>query len=393
MKRWFKRRSKQSGSNVGEQTLTVPGASQRESSPTASHHQISPIPSHPPSPCVTMVGIPLKMIAQRQDQFPQVSLERRYEVRDITKQRVATSLGFEDFETAGNHVQSKHVPEQMKSDFEAVPVVLFPGGDPGQGLLRIFDVIQTPCRLDFDDNFHPATYRTTFPVFHTAALNVGERARAADFARFSHGGRLHEQGLSAATFSLWRRISMAADFLHHKELVIVPLGMGAFLRNLHLNDRSLPPEDTKHLRFLMADKMLEAISTFKKFHIHLCLQTGTNEANMNFNAFASAIDNMNVDLKCSLYINVDACALAQRLSDQKRKVVLVNAANRCLLGNHWFRDGARFAIDENLHRRSTLLSTASLLLNGGITPKYDSTQLSLTTMQVGGTIIDLERTI
>eukprot|EP00419_Tripos_fusus_P062755 CAMPEP_0172907818 /NCGR_PEP_ID=MMETSP1075-20121228/179587_1 /TAXON_ID=2916 /ORGANISM="Ceratium fusus, Strain PA161109" /LENGTH=62 /DNA_ID=CAMNT_0013765497 /DNA_START=44 /DNA_END=228 /DNA_ORIENTATION=- len=52
------------------------------------------------------------------------------------------------------------------------------------------------------------------------------------------------------------------------------------------------------------------------------------------------------------------------------KVGLLNGANRELIGNHWFEDGARFAIDENLHRRSASLARAALLLNMGTAARH-----------------------
>ena len=110
---------------------------------------------------------------------------------------------------------------------------------------------------------------------------------------------------------------------------------------------------------------------------------------------------------------MDSLQLAHELSSGPLKVAVLNGANRKLCGNHWFQSwslkeasyntlhynkynvkqhnmkynlikniisyiiiyyngragGARFAIDENLHRRSASLSRASLLLNFDTEPR------------------------
>merc|ERR1719359_2643496 len=67
--------------------------------------------------------------------------------------------------------------------------------------------------------------------------------------------------------------------------------------------------------------------------------------------------------------NVDCLQLAHDISSSQwsvkalPKVALLNGASRKLVGNHWFQGGARYAIDENLHRRSASMARAALLLN------------------------------
>merc|ERR1711920_663869 len=79
--------------------------------------------------------------------------------------------------------------------------------------------------------------------------------------------------------------------------------------------------------------------------------------------------------------NCDALELAHDLAVQSKaandgvnKVGLLNGANNKLLGNHWFSKGARQAIDENLHRRSSPMCVASLLLNMATEPQKRSVQ-------------------
>jgi len=45
------------------------------------------------------------------------------------------------------------------------------------------------------------------------------------------------------------------------------------------------------------------------------------------------------------------------------KDTYLNGANRKLIGNHWFGERAKTAIDENLHRRSSSASIISNCLN------------------------------
>merc|ERR1711869_74519 len=76
--------------------------------------------------------------------------------------------------------------------------------------------------------------------------------------------------------------------------------------------------------------------------VHLCIQFDNEEAQRNADALIR---------------------LAQELAKSSPNVVLVNGANRRLIGNHWFGDHARRAIDENLHRRSWKMAALAYLLN------------------------------
>jgi len=189
--------------------------------------------------------------------------------------------------------------------------------------------------------------------------------------------------------------------------------MGAFLRNLAANDsRYSDPMEMRRLRRRVADEFMHAIvdlcvvksdaardtaetsgaakatSSSKARapaptpvvpklkgpkHVHLCLVCANNESIDNHNCFVEAAaeklrENSGLSSVLHFRRNVDALQLAHDLlrSDPEGralKVGLLNGTNRELCGNHWFEDGARFAIDENLHRRSASLARASLLLN------------------------------
>jgi len=95
--------------------------------------------------------------------------------------------------------------------------------------------------------------------------------------------------------------------------------------------------------------------------------------------------------------NVDALDLARTLAsvdgpaDQVRPVGMLNGANNKLLGNHWFAHGAKKAIDENLHRRSTVMCLGSLLMNMATAPQQRSFQeLANNVSLIGGTVVDLQ---
>jgi len=187
--------------------------------------------------------------------------------------------------------------------------------------------------------------------------------------------------------------------------------MGAFLRNLAANDsRYSDPMEMRRLRRRVADEFMHAIvdlcvlkedaardaasgaakatsrsearapaptPVLPKLkgpkHVHLCLVCANNESIENHNCFVEAAadrlrDNRGLSSVLKLRRNVDSMQLAHHLLRSgpegcAMKVGLLNGANRELCGNHWFQDGARFAIDENLHRRSASLARASLLLN------------------------------
>eukprot|EP00927_Polykrikos_kofoidii_P035630 TRINITY_DN30184_c0_g1_i1.p1 TRINITY_DN30184_c0_g1~~TRINITY_DN30184_c0_g1_i1.p1 ORF type:complete len:1013 (-),score=188.80 TRINITY_DN30184_c0_g1_i1:456-3494(-) len=243
-----------------------------------------------------------------------------------------------------------------------------------------------------------------FWVLHGAAINVGETAQAEDFGQYSMPAPVDELSRKAKLANdqvtcrvldenkyvhdigeLWRCAFDAAAQLAADDIVVFPWGMGAFLRNLHLLD-SIYGDAVKmrHLKSRMADGLFKAAaSTPAVTRIHVCLMDNSYESRVNYNVIvergiANAKKHPELASRVKFYRNVDSFGVASRLSnkqqlmtthraDEVRRVVLLNGANRKLLGNHWFANGARTAIDENLHRRSTVMSLGSLLLNGGAT--------------------------
>lgn len=307
-------------------------------------------------------------------------------------------------------------------------------------LLGQFDCLAVPARADYDACFrsletdalghhqhaHPAPvladcdgpegFTGWFWVVHVAAPNIGESTQAEDFVAYSeeehhapspplptstHVGSTSrccwkQQGmLSRPTRRLnqdlyvhdmgriWRNSLLAMGHLGVQEAVFFPLGMGAFLRKLSLNDdRYAEPRVLLKLRRRVAGELMNAIaetcigaSSKGPRHVHLCLVCMGAEAIDNHNCFLEAAAaklrecpklmdvlklRQNVD---SLQLAAKDLAPATKDGRSAPKVGILNGANRKLIGNHWFQTGARLAIDENFHRRSASMARAALLLN------------------------------
>merc|ERR1719414_208987 len=126
------------------------------------------------------------------------------------------------------------------------------------------------------------------------------------------------------------------------------------------------------LRRRVAIRFMESLEKAPKtMKTHLCLQFGSEEAQRNADAFLRALVGdpemgrkaASVKDRVILIPEGDSLDVANGLASKSDKVLLVNGANRQLLGNHWFAGRAKIAIDENLHRRSWRLAALSYLLN------------------------------
>lgn len=114
----------------------------------------------------------------------------------------------------------------------------------------------------------------------------------------------------------------------------------------------------------------------KPMRIHLCLSVAhAQESIENHNVFIEAASQKAKTFPrlrdlLQIHRNIDVLQVAINLSGQSSlKVAVLNGANRKLIGNHWFTDGASLAIDENLHRRSASMARIALLLNSGVAPR------------------------
>jgi len=244
-------------------------------------------------------------------------------------------------------------------------------------VLDRFSVISVPAKMDFDANFTKVQdeKNTLFTVHHIAAINIGEERHATDFVEYCHANsRLLDENRYVRDMSTIFRIALATQ--HHggnMHAVWFPLGMGAFLRLLPKYDATYTDERMRKLRRRLADSFVREVhslfETSNMMSVHLCIGDKSPEAIQNAIAFMSAIVDFKPPLeRLSVWWNADASAVAQFLANQclpnVMSVSLVNGANSLMIGNHWFANGADRAIDENLHRRSLLMSLMAFLVNG-----------------------------
>jgi len=338
----------------------------------------------------------------------------------------------------------KYFVDSEQPNREAGPLTQQGSGFIGRAqecyLLGQFDCLAVPARADYDACFRsfeasvsgvhqhsssapvladcdgPEGFAGWFWVVHVAAPNIGESTQAEDFVAYSeeephspphvlptstHVGitspscwkqqstlnrptrRLHEDLYVRDMGRIWRNSLLAMGHLGVEDAVFFPLGMGAFLRKLSLNDdRYAEPRLLLKLRRRVAGELMNAIadtcvgaSSRGPRYVHLCLVCIGAEAIDNHNCFLeAAATKLRECPKLSdvlqLRQNVDSLQLAARdLAPATKggcgtpKVGILNGANRKLIGNHWFQTGARLAIDENFHRRSASMARAALLLN------------------------------
>lgn len=287
--------------------------------------------------------------------------------------------------------------------------------------------------------------KARFWVLHAAAINIGENERAEDFEEYTFGnspmqddldGSGQSKGFVSACLGfegeqrprftknqrriarqldakrykrdmgeLWNVAFQAAVQLRVQHLIVFPFGMGAFLRNLHKCDPQYSDEGKiRGVRRYVADGLAEAVANVAvpaSLKVHLCLVHGSPEGRSNHNVLIEALGEKartypNIRSLLQVHRNLDALKLATQLCDLCKPsrdgvhpVAMLNGANKKLLGNHWFSYGARFAIDENLHRRSASMALASLLLNGGAQPRHREVhELHDTVRFLGGKVIN-----
>jgi len=335
----------------------------------------------------------------------------RRHVRLNTREKVRKELGLEFFgEPAG---QAKYMPPAIEGThlFRDVGKAAQEGtaraGD--FNLLGRYDVccVKTCADLDRKWNWLKGQ-KMDFWVAHAVAVNVGESVDAPDFTDFQK----HDNEL-AKTFDEWKYIEAMGHIMDNivsvctqlqiKQMVFFPFGMGAFLRHLGRIDSNFShDEEMQRLRRALAVRMVESWAKLPAgLQVHLCLQFSTEEAQRNADALLRAIvGNVDLGKKASpikdrivIIPEGDALNVASDLAVRSDNVLLVNGANRQLIGNHWFASRARMAIDENLHRRSWRLAAIAYMLN-----EYDGEQsipqrqhdtLAKRVKQLGGTVVDL----
>lgn len=405
--------------------------------------------------------------------------ELRYRARDETARRVMLDLSsrpeaqldFEDqaFTIVKQVLSASKPPPAIRAQFEKARLFVDAASWPAPGvgpsapsnaaappnaqegasennkmyLLGKSECMAIPARADFGANFEPIFgaktdcdgpngFRGWFYILHMGAPNIGEGDQADDFMAYakatgSSAPSLDEERYLGDIRRLWQNAILAMANLGVDDGVLFPIGMGAFLRNLKLQDEAyMDYYKMRSLRRGIADQLMSVISELygeqmappppgnqkaarggagvprMPKQIHLCLAVadgpGQGETVHNHNVFVEAAGAI-VDSFPSLpsilkfHRNQDLLQITQDLAENATsplKVAALNGANRKLFGNHWFSTGASLAIDENLHRRSASLARAALLLNQGIVPKERRrTELVETVEALGGKVVDL----
>lgn len=296
----------------------------------------------------------------------------RDNVRNGTMEQVVKRLGlvaFGDDARCARSAPSTHKETTLFIDQSAVAAEGFaPAG--GQNLLGRYDCIALRVCADYDSSWKFIQgNRPNFWVLHAAAVNVGENVRTSEIADFRKESlaSLDEDKYLKAMLRIFDNVMLACTTLEAEHLVLFPFGMGAFLRNLHLLDATYNDERAlQNLRCAIVAKLVQALeSSLPTLRIHVCLVAGNLEARCNVDAFIRGFRAASQSIKdrTQMWSGADAFQLTHELASQSSKVILLNGANRRLLGNHWFEGGAKRAIDENLHRRSWMMSALAYLLN------------------------------
>jgi len=335
----------------------------------------------------------------------------RLQVRLSTRDKVRRELGLGFFGEPAALARS--MPPQVSSSClfrdvsEAAQEGIAPAG--GYNLLGRYDVccVKTCADLDRKWSFLKGQ-KFDFWVAHAAAVNIGESVDAPDFGDFR---KLESEAMKV--LDGWKYIEAMGHIMDNivsictklqiKRMVFFPFGMGAFLRHLGQIDASfLQDEEMLKLRRALAARMVESWARLPQgLKVHLCLQFATDEAQRNADAFLRALSANTASGHRSPLVKDrvvvipegDALNVASDLAVRSDGVLLVNGANRRLIGNHWFAGRARAAMDENLHRRSWRLAALSYVLNGHggeqDTPRRHRDTLAERVRQLGGTVVDL----
>eukprot|EP00927_Polykrikos_kofoidii_P083376 TRINITY_DN8517_c0_g2_i1.p1 TRINITY_DN8517_c0_g2~~TRINITY_DN8517_c0_g2_i1.p1 ORF type:complete len:552 (+),score=97.46 TRINITY_DN8517_c0_g2_i1:70-1656(+) len=346
--------------------------------------------------------------------------KHRRNVREGTKRKVVQELGLSMFGAPAE--QATILPPMSEAtclflDGGVDAKAMVPGALPGgQNLLGRYDIVVIRACADFDNTWaFTKGARNDFFVGHAAAINIGESREASDFFEFCRQdnvepaagcessqatGVICQLDMESYVEAMGRIIDnlvQACASLQIEHLVFFPFGMGAFLRHLgKLDDTFADDMQLQRLRRCLARRFVHALASAPpKMQIHLCLRFQEEESQRNADAFLRALVDGEAALvrsRLSIWADADSMQVSTDLAAKSRYVMLVNGANRRLLGNHWFAGRATMAIDENLHRRSWRMSALAYLLNGfdGQEPAgRPPNQLEQAVLAIRGRVCDL----
>ncbi|CAK9104415.1 Protein HID1 [Durusdinium trenchii] len=266
-------------------------------------------------------------------------------VRDVTKQRVVEQLGHDEAPDRGLAVLS------MWSSFEdAAGKLLQKVAESAQQLPSVALVYQTEGQTD------GLTY------------GLGESAQAEDFLAYSvEEGYPTSPNTELLSMPPWP-ITPMTGFGPTGFAREIPPRLAAF-RLFALRRHATMGPEAQAIFISEASDWTAAPNEYRL----VCVNPESIDNHNCFVEAAAAKAQLCPELKEVLQLrrNVDSLQRCAQNDNKKcaRFVALLNGANRKLCGNHWFQSGARYAIDENLHRRSASLSRASLLVNFDTEPR------------------------
>ena len=177
-------------------------------------------------------------------------------------------------------------------------------------------------------------------------------------------------------------IHAAAVRLELTDLVLFPLGSGAFMRHIHKQDSRFLHLDQginyiqAAFRRAIAHVWVLTWTRYPQHRINFCLPSDdySNECALHIDAIIRAIEEVVATLdedqklrftqRVTIHRGRDALELAHELAERPNSSVgMLNGGCRGLVGNHWYNKGAFHAIDENVMRRSTDFCTLAWFIN------------------------------
>jgi hypothetical protein len=258
--------------------------------------------------------------------------------------------------------------------------------------LPVGDVFCAFARMDFDASWNKIEGGSNrFWTAYAAAPNLSS-ADGGGYITFGQRPRFSKERYMEAMKHGVANVALSAQCLGIKHLIWMPFGMGAFLRSLPERNKSMNPTKMKELRMEIAKCQVDTLLPLlgSGCVLHLCINPGADseEAKLNAIAFLVALRRAslspNTTARVVIEVNADASQVACELSttvEAGTSVMMLNAANQNLLGNHWWKhNSATVAIEENLHRRSVELACIAKAYNP---PSAQSTQTLLEAVKLG----------
>lgn len=312
--------------------------------------------------------------------FPNVHTDTKQKILDETKAKLGELVNGKVLTDKGNELLkafASHI------DFYPIKENTILAKKPSNDFINEGEVIQTPVRMEYNEKFEKLSKapKNLFYMHSTPAPNAKRMNNPKDPET-----RQKYLAEMKATIKAGMEAQVASGC---KTVLWNYFGMGAFLRGV-IKDRNEMYELRKEIAqqfFAAFDEVLASMPDQERKDFKLLI-TGPNgnsfpdelkkEPRDNYNAFILGAVNSKYKQNLVFCPETDAFVKAQEIADsqdgedQVTSVSVMNAADQKILGNHWFNGydtggkmNANFAIDENGHRRSSLMAFFTYLINGG----------------------------